>query len=57
MHHNENADREQATTAAGLPVYKLAYPKARRGECTAKPVKKDPTYSKLSNIFVFIKKT
>ncbi|XP_033992284.1 uncharacterized protein LOC117487734 [Trematomus bernacchii] len=52
MHHNENADREQATTAAGLPVYKLAYPKARRGECTAKPVKKDPT---LSNIFVFIK--
>ncbi|XP_034004897.1 uncharacterized protein LOC117497111 isoform X4 [Trematomus bernacchii] len=44
MHPNENADREQATTAAGLLVYKLAYPKARRGECTAKPVKKDPTY-------------
>ncbi|KAK1891426.1 Microtubule cross-linking factor 1 [Dissostichus eleginoides] len=47
MHHNENADREQATTAAGQHVFKVAYPKSKRGECTAKPEKNDPTYSKL----------
>ncbi|KAI4816220.1 hypothetical protein KUCAC02_008555 [Chaenocephalus aceratus] len=44
MHHNENAGRDQATTAAGKLVFKLAYPKSKRGECTVKPVKNDPTY-------------
>ncbi|XP_071063044.1 uncharacterized protein [Pseudochaenichthys georgianus] len=43
MHHNENAGRDQATTAAGKLVFKLAYPKSKRGECTVKPVKNDPT--------------
>ncbi|KAI4816450.1 hypothetical protein KUCAC02_008777 [Chaenocephalus aceratus] len=44
MHHNENAGRDQVTTAAGKLVFKLAYPKSKRGECTVKPVKNDPTY-------------
>ncbi|XP_034070943.1 uncharacterized protein LOC117545323 isoform X2 [Gymnodraco acuticeps] len=44
MHHNENAGRDQATTAAGKLVFKLAYPKSKRGECTVKSVKNDPTY-------------
>ncbi|KAI4803303.1 hypothetical protein KUCAC02_006854 [Chaenocephalus aceratus] len=44
MHHNENAGRDQATTAAGKLVFKLAYPKSKRAECTVKSVKNDPTY-------------
>ena len=46
MHYNENADREQATTSAGQPVFKVVFPKSRKGEVTARPVKTDPTYSK-----------
>ncbi|XP_039678178.1 uncharacterized protein LOC120572797 isoform X4 [Perca fluviatilis] len=45
MHYNENADCEQATTSAGQPVFKVVFPKSRKGEVTARPVKTDPTYS------------
>ncbi|XP_031141020.1 uncharacterized protein LOC116039964 [Sander lucioperca] len=44
MHYNENADREQATTSAGQPVFRVVFPKSRKGEVTARPVK--TTYSK-----------
>ncbi|KAL0993871.1 hypothetical protein UPYG_G00114970 [Umbra pygmaea] len=44
MHYNENADREQATTSAGQPVFRVVFPKSRKGEVTARPVKTDPTY-------------
>ncbi|XP_031165171.1 uncharacterized protein LOC116056894 isoform X2 [Sander lucioperca] len=44
MHYNENADHEQATTSAGQPVFKVVFPKSRKGEVTARPVKTDPTY-------------
>lgn len=47
MHYNENANREQATTTEGQAVYKFIFPKSKKGECTAKPVKIEPTYSKL----------
>ncbi|XP_067269187.1 uncharacterized protein [Pseudorasbora parva] len=43
MHYNENANREQATTE-GQAVYKFIFPKSKKGECTAKPVKIEPTY-------------
>ncbi|XP_059419942.1 uncharacterized protein LOC132155140 isoform X2 [Carassius carassius] len=44
MHYNENANREQATTTEGQAVYKIVFPKSKKGECTAKPVKIEPTY-------------
>ena len=46
LHYNENAERAQATTSTGNPLYKLQFPKARKGECRAKPVKTDPTFRK-----------
>ncbi|CAM4598848.1 unnamed protein product [Leuciscus chuanchicus] len=45
MHYNENSDRHQATTTAGQAVFKFVFPKSKKGECTAKPVKIDPTYN------------
>lgn len=47
MHQNENCQREQAITTTGQAVYKFVFPKTKRGECTAKPVKTEPTYGKL----------
>ncbi|CAM4649718.1 unnamed protein product [Leuciscus chuanchicus] len=44
-HYNENSDRHQATTTAGQAVFKFVFPKSKKGECTAKPVKIDPTYN------------
>ncbi|XP_057187965.1 uncharacterized protein LOC130553181 isoform X1 [Triplophysa rosa] len=44
LHFNENARRPQATTAAGKPLFKVSFPKYRKGECTVKPVKVNPTY-------------
>ncbi|KAL2087073.1 hypothetical protein ACEWY4_018132 [Coilia grayii] len=44
LHFNENAGRPQATTAAGEPLFRVAFPKSKKGECTAKPVKVEPTY-------------
>ncbi len=49
MHYNENSDRDQATTA-GQAVFKFIFPKSKKGECTAKPVKTDPIYSKMNRI-------
>ncbi|XP_044224887.1 uncharacterized protein LOC122994330 isoform X2 [Thunnus albacares] len=44
MHFNENAERGQATTSEGKAVYKIMFPKSKKGECTAKPVKTKPTF-------------
>ncbi len=48
MHSNENAEQEQARTAEGKPIYRLTFAKSRKGKATAKPVKTEPTFSKLS---------
>lgn len=40
LHYNENADRRQATTSSGDPRFKLSFPKSRKGECRARPVKR-----------------
>ncbi|XP_048094635.1 uncharacterized protein LOC125291807 [Alosa alosa] len=44
LHYNENANRGQATTSSGDPLYKLSFPKSRKGECRARPVKTDATF-------------
>lgn len=53
MHYNENASREQAATSTGEAVYKVVYPKSKKGEGIVKPVKTDPTFSKFfrENLF------
>ncbi|XP_048114993.1 uncharacterized protein LOC125304619 [Alosa alosa] len=45
MHHNEHALREQATTSTGQAVFKVVFPKAKRGEGIVKPVKTNPTFN------------
>ncbi|XP_035037101.1 uncharacterized protein LOC118123687 isoform X1 [Hippoglossus stenolepis] len=55
MHFNENADRTQETTSSGKPIYKIKFPKANRGQCTAKPVKTGtdktgPTYGYIQEL-------
>ncbi|CAM4529848.1 unnamed protein product, partial [Leuciscus chuanchicus] len=39
LHFNENAGRPQATTAAGEQLFKVVFPKYKKGQCSAKPVK------------------
>lgn len=46
MHFNENAERDQATTAEGEPIYRLMFPKSKKGKATVKPVKTEATFSK-----------
>ncbi|KAK9958119.1 hypothetical protein ABG768_012293 [Culter alburnus] len=50
LHFNENAGRPQATTAAGEPQFKVNFPKYKKGQCTAKPVKADPTFHYVENL-------
>lgn len=51
MHYNENANRPQAETKDGVPLFKISFPKARKGECIVKPQKTQPTFGKGSNKF------
>ncbi|XP_073804855.1 uncharacterized protein [Danio rerio] len=44
FHHNENANRQQATTATGQAMYKMVLPKSKRGEWTTRALKTEPTY-------------
>ncbi|XP_048034604.1 uncharacterized protein LOC125260326 [Megalobrama amblycephala] len=50
MHYNENAQRPQTTTKQGEAVFKIAFPKSKQGECTAKPVKTDPTFNYVDDL-------
>ncbi|XP_058486000.1 uncharacterized protein LOC131459881 isoform X1 [Solea solea] len=44
MHFNENTARPQATNCDGEPLFRLQFPKSKKGECTAKPVKEQATF-------------
>ncbi|XP_046885937.1 uncharacterized protein LOC124474096 isoform X2 [Hypomesus transpacificus] len=43
MHFNENAERPQRKTAKGKLMYRLVFPKAKRGGYTVKQMKTEPT--------------
>ncbi|KAG1953552.1 hypothetical protein F2P79_010041 [Pimephales promelas] len=45
LHHNENANRERATTSTGRGLYKIVLPKSKKEECIAQPIKTEPTYN------------
>ena len=47
MHFNKNAEQDQATTSEDKAVYSIMFLKSIEGECTTKPVKTKPTFSKL----------
>lgn len=51
MHYNENGDRERAVTTSGQAMYKIVFPKSKKGEATAKPQKTAPSYGMLYNVF------
>ncbi|XP_057208073.1 uncharacterized protein LOC130565413 [Triplophysa rosa] len=44
LHYNENANRTQATTLAGQPMYRLELPKSQKGEFIVRPIKTEPTH-------------
>ncbi|KAL0966167.1 hypothetical protein UPYG_G00291830 [Umbra pygmaea] len=54
MHYNENADRPQAETEEGVPLFKISFPKARKGECRAKPQKTQPTFGYVADMMDLI---
>ncbi|KAL7373051.1 hypothetical protein ABVT39_009334 [Epinephelus coioides] len=54
LYYNENADRPQAKTSAGEPVFKVHFPKAKKGECVAKPVKTKPTFHYVQDLMDLI---
>ncbi|XP_077102143.1 uncharacterized protein LOC143753562 isoform X3 [Siphateles boraxobius] len=45
FHYNENAGRAQATSSTGHPLFKVNFPKARKGQCTIKQVKTPSTFN------------
>uniref|UniRef100_A0AAV2MJ38 Uncharacterized protein n=1 Tax=Knipowitschia caucasica TaxID=637954 RepID=A0AAV2MJ38_KNICA len=49
MHFNENVKREQASSK-GQPLFKVSYPKYKKGKPTAKPVKTKPTFGYVSEL-------
>ncbi|KAF4115269.1 uncharacterized protein LOC131535869 isoform X2 [Onychostoma macrolepis] len=53
LHHNENANQEQATST-GQVVYKMVFPKSRKGECTARALKTDPTYNYVDELLKLV---
>lgn len=54
LHFNENADRLQATTSSGEPVFRLCFPKYKKGEGTAKPVKTEVTLKYVDDILELV---
>ncbi|XP_054650468.1 uncharacterized protein LOC129191284 [Dunckerocampus dactyliophorus] len=44
MHFTENAQLERSKTLEGKAVYKVTFPKYKKGQATAKPVKTKPTF-------------
>ncbi|XP_056449822.1 uncharacterized protein LOC130385362 isoform X1 [Gadus chalcogrammus] len=50
MHSNHNVDRPQAETKEGVPIYKMSFAKARKGECRAKPQKTQQTFGYVDEI-------
>ncbi|XP_073720047.1 uncharacterized protein [Misgurnus anguillicaudatus] len=54
MHYNENGDRPQAKSQKGEPLFKISFPKARKGECSAKPHKTEPTFGYVADLMNLI---
>lgn len=53
MHFNENAGRPQAKSSTGEVLYKVNFPKSKKGECTVKAMKVDPTYGKFYKLLFY----
>ncbi|CAM4650060.1 unnamed protein product [Leuciscus chuanchicus] len=54
LHFNENAGRPQARTAAGEPLFKVVFPKYKKRQYFAKPVKVEPTFQYVDNLLELI---
>ncbi|XP_063064480.1 uncharacterized protein LOC134456839 [Engraulis encrasicolus] len=44
IHFNENANRPQAQTADSVPLFKISFPKSKKGGCTIERQKIPPTF-------------
>ncbi len=55
LHYNENAGRPQATSAVGEPLFKMTFPKAKKGEYRVREVKTLPTFSMFFFIYILYK--
>jgi hypothetical protein len=52
LHYNENADREQAVNKHGDKIFKIRFPKYKKGGFSVCPVKTDPTHGMLQSAMV-----
>ena len=50
LHYNENTGRPQATSTSGELLYRVNFSKSKCRECTAKPVKAEPTFRKFYSL-------
>jgi hypothetical protein len=44
LHYNENASRRQIVNKDGEPLFRIKFPKYKKGEYSVLPVKEDSTY-------------
>ncbi|KAL1251999.1 hypothetical protein QQF64_019795 [Cirrhinus molitorella] len=54
LHFNENAGRPQAMTADGGPLFKVVLSNCKKRQCSAKPVRADPTFRYMDNLLDII---
>ena len=54
LHYNENRNREQAQTNAGMDRFSLLYPKYKKGGHVVRKVLVGCTYSKFTPCIVYI---
>ncbi|XP_056612376.1 uncharacterized protein LOC130428401 [Triplophysa dalaica] len=54
MHFNENSSCPQAKTKTGQPLYRLLFPKAKKGEYSTRPLKSQATYCYVNNLMTFL---
>ncbi|XDV25389.1 hypothetical protein PO909_029312 [Leuciscus waleckii] len=54
LHYNENAGRPQATTAAGQPLLKVTFPKAKEGEYRVREGKRQATFRYVDDLLDLI---
>ena len=50
LHHNENVNREQATTKDGMPRFAITYPKYKEDH-VVRDIRVPCTYSKYQKVF------
>ena len=55
LHYNENAERQQAMSSTGKPLFTIRFLKFKKGEYSVVPIKQDTTYGIVAVVSVWLK--